>query len=107
MCLTCAHVDEFHYPKEVAEQQAKKQFSTKTSKPSSTQSVPVRRPAPKKAPMKSTYSASYGRPLSAKSARNQPPGIRRSAKMVLDSVMKKDASERDKHVSAREKGMLL
>ncbi|KAJ7362077.1 hypothetical protein OS493_013167 [Desmophyllum pertusum] len=65
-----------------------KQSLPKAAKPVSKQPAPVRKPAPQKPAIKSTYSSSYGRPSSAKSLM-RPSGSRGSAKMYLDSVLKK------------------
>ncbi|KAJ7362153.1 hypothetical protein OS493_013245 [Desmophyllum pertusum] len=69
-------------------QHVAKQSLPKAAKPASKQPAPVRKLAPQKPAIKSTYSSSYGRPSSAK-ALMRPSGSRGSAKMYLDSVLKK------------------
>ena len=66
-------------------QNTAKQSVPKTSKPQPKLAAPVRKPATQKPAIKSTYSASYGRPPSAKSL-VRPTSSRGSAKMYLDSV---------------------
>ena len=70
-------------------QRTAKQTLSKASKPQPRQCVPIRKPVTQKPAIKSTYSASYGRPSSAKSLM-RPTSSRGSAKMYLDSVLSKD-----------------
>ena len=76
-------------PQKQPMQRTAKQILFKASKPQAKQSVPIRKPATQKPAIKSTYSASYGRPSSAKSLM-RPTSSRGSAKMYLDSVLSKD-----------------
>ncbi|KAJ7362084.1 hypothetical protein OS493_013175 [Desmophyllum pertusum] len=78
-----------------------KQSLPKAAKPASKQPAPVRKPASQKPAIKSTYSSSYGRPSSAKGLM-RPSGSRGSAKMYLDSVLKKGTHS--KTVYSREQG---
>ena len=70
-------------------QRAAKRTLSNASKPQPEQSVPIRKPATQKPAITSTYSASYGRPSSAKSLM-RPTSSQGSAKMYLDSVLSKD-----------------
>ena len=73
-------------------QNTAKQTGLKTSKPPPKLLAPVRKLATQKPAIKSTYSASYGRPSSAKSLM-RPTSSRGSAKMYLDSVLNKDVKK--------------
>ena len=73
-------------------QRTAKQTLPKASKSQPKQSAPIKKPATQKPAIKSTYSASYGRPSSAKSLM-RPTGSRGSAKMYLDSVLNKDTKK--------------
>ena len=66
-----------------------RQALSKATKPQPKQSAPIRKPVTQKPAIKSTYSASFGRPSSAKSL-IRPTSSRGSAKMYLDSVLSKD-----------------
>ena len=70
-------------------QRTTKQTLPKATKPQPKQSAPIRKPATQKPAIKSTYSASYGRPSSAKYLM-RPTSSRGSAKMYIDSVLNKD-----------------
>lgn len=66
-----------------------KQTLPKGSKSQPKQSAPMKKPVTQKPALKSTYSASYGRPSSAKSLM-LPTSSQGSAKLYLDSVLNKD-----------------
>jgi len=89
-------------------QRTAKQTLPKASKPQPKQSAAIRKSATQKPALKSTYSTSYGRPSSAKSLM-RPTSTRGSAKMYLDSVLKKDTKNEtaSKAVSRKEGNVIV
>ena len=85
-------------------QRTAKQTLPKAFKPQPKQSAPIRKPVTQKPAIKSTYSASYGRPSSAKSLM-RPTSSRGSAKMYIDSVLNKDTKNgTDSKAMSRKQG---